>query len=686
MFKIVGPNISPLPFYESLAEQNHRKAYAFGRIYPLVTYRNMLMPFQVCLAGIIHIINKAIWYSTDTTYNNRPADSTFTLSQAPLIEKGAIWKKVSITYSDGNIVTTYQVSFIGLKKEIKTYNLLVNTLECLVPISGNPASNAYTYIALRLDSPMSIKAGDEFTISAEIEHIQGDATAFSIYPYSRPATSLAPIIQAKEGKNEYTFNLRSDYEATLDNFNILLYAGQAGSCVGNTVKYSNVMLVKGAEPKPYAPALSELPSDTIIREDIQYAITDNPIQPSNFIYKSREEAEAVGGRYLWIKKTSVFADKTEVKSYEVERQCYRIYLHEVSTSKKVEISKELTESGLEIKSYETFQVLRYPGLFPISAIKQEGQYYLELLFDSVEALSPLNTSTPPRLIKQSGSEQSGYYIAASGSIWSGVGTTFKVYSFPVVAGKKYRYLSDSYGLAGEYTGIGFSEAAFANGIATEPIYSVTQANTLQAVEGEYTPSADGYLYIAYKEGLGTPLELYEVTQEIVKEVSIYSEVFTSSNNIDNCILLEYGNSYNFELSGSIVDFSDNFKFRCYVCSQIGKPEYVFEEEVTERMGYSFMESQVSKKVYNFTFLAPEYLCDALRIVRLCDNKRIEGPNSKVYSLSTFEMNPEWEEQGDLASVECSFETDTVIANIGGYTPVLLGGDFNNDFNNDFNYE
>lgn len=362
----------------------------------------------------------------------------------------------------------------------------------------------------------------------------------------------------------------------------------------------------------------------------------------------------------------------------------QVLLHKLSDSSTLDILEELVENGLEIKSYETFQVLRYPGLFPVTAIKQEGPYYLEFLFNSVEPIPPFDTSVPPRLIKQSGSENSGYYIAASGSIWDGVGTTFKIYSFPVVAGKKYRYLSASYTLAGEYTGIGFSEAAFARGIVTEPIYSVTQANTLLAVEGEYTPSANGYLYIAYKEGLGKPIELYEVTQEIVKEVSIYSEVFTSSNNTDNCILLEYSNSYNFELSDSIVDFSDDFKFKCYVCSQIGKPEYVFEEEVTERMGYSFMESQVSKKVYNFTFLAPEYLCDALRIIRMCDNKCIKDHNSKIYSLSTFEMNPEWEEQGDLASVECSFETDTVIANIGGYAPVLLGGDFNNDFNNDFN--
>lgn len=167
--------------------------------------------------------------------------------------------------------------------------------------------------------------------------------------------------------------------------------------------------------------------------------------------------------------------------------------------------------------------------------------------------------------------------------------------------------------------------------------------------------------------------------------TIYSDIFTVCNKVDDYLLLEYYNSYNFELKNGIVDFSDNFKFKCYLNTQIGKPEYDFEEEATERMGYTFIESQVSKKIYKFTFLAPEYLCDALRIVRLCKNKKITS-KLQIYDLTTFNMEPEWEDQGDLAAVECEFETDTVIANIGGYEPKLVQGDFNNDYNNDYKTE
>ena len=158
------------------------------------------------------------------------------------------------------------------------------------------------------------------------------------------------------------------------------------------------------------------------------------------------------------------------------------------------------------------------------------------------------------------------------------------------------------------------------------------------------------------------------------DFTLYSEVFSVTNRINDYLRIDYGNSYNFTLKDGVVDFSDNFAFRCYLPTQVGKPEYVFEEEAEERLGYNFIESQVSKKIYKFTFFAPEYLCDALRLIRLCNYKKIYS-KGQTYDLSAFEMDVEWEEQGDLAAVECSFETDTVIANIGGmintgYNPEL----------------
>ena len=208
-----------------------------------------------------------------------------------------------------------------------------------------------------------------------------------------------------------------------------------------------------------------------------------------------------------------------------------------------------------------------------------------------------------------------------------------------------------------------------NGLVIKPFTGfvlLKYPGTLPIVEIKY----EGLYYLViYINGLGT----------------IYSDLFTVTNRISDYLLIEYSNSYNFELKNGIVDFSDNFAFKCYLNTQVGKPEYNFEEESTKRLGYIYVESQVSKKTYKFNVIVPEYICDALRIVRLCDNKIIRCKDDE-YEAITFEMEAEWQTQGDLASVTCEFETDNVVANIGGFVPDKLGGDYNNDYNEDFDIE
>ncbi len=208
-----------------------------------------------------------------------------------------------------------------------------------------------------------------------------------------------------------------------------------------------------------------------------------------------------------------------------------------------------------------------------------------------------------------------------------------------------------------------------NGLVIKPFTGfvlLKYPGTLPIVEIKY----EGLYYLViYINGLGT----------------IYSDLFTVTNRISDYLLIEYSNSYNFELKNGIVDFSDNFAFKCYLNTQVGKPEYNFEEESTKRLGYIYVESQVSKKTYKFNVIVPEYICDALRIVRLCDNKIIRCKDGE-YEAITFEMEAEWQTQGDLASVTCEFETDSVVANIGGFVPDKLGGDYNNDYNEDFDIE
>lgn len=181
----------------------------------------------------------------------------------------------------------------------------------------------------------------------------------------------------------------------------------------------------------------------------------------------------------------------------------------------------------------------------------------------------------------------------------------------------------------------------------KPIPSITQ-------EGEYYLRLDGNLGVEY-----------------------VSEVFSFSNNLDGYLELKYSNDETFSIKDGIVDLQ-GIEFIIRVKTEVGKPEYKFEEEATKRLGYAFIESQVSSKIYKFNAIMPEYLCDALRLVKLCNKRKVISGEDEFEPI-TFDMSVEWQEQGDLASVTCEFQTDNVIVRLGNPKYELSRGDFNNDF-------
>lgn len=177
---------------------------------------------------------------------------------------------------------------------------------------------------------------------------------------------------------------------------------------------------------------------------------------------------------------------------------------------------------------------------------------------------------------------------------------------------------------------------------------------------------------------------YYISLTTDRGITYYSEVFCFTRDYDKYIELEYWHpEYDFLLNNGVITFKDNFHFKALINSQLGKPEYSFEEEATNRLGYSFIESQISKKIYKFNTILPEYMCDALRLVRLCSHKKLTSLG-ETYEMLSFGMDVDWQEQGDLASVNCEFEVDNVISNFGGFMYEPKGGDFDEEeFNNDF---
>ena len=163
-----------------------------------------------------------------------------------------------------------------------------------------------------------------------------------------------------------------------------------------------------------------------------------------------------------------------------------------------------------------------------------------------------------------------------------------------------------------------------------------------------------------------------------------SDVFTwVSGSMDGYLCIEWSDAQNMEVDGGQIVYEGvQFKNRVYVCSELGKPEYKFEEEGEERDGYFFPEKQISEKTFRFIFLAPEYLCDVMRLIRMSDFVTVYSQGRK-YDCDTFLITPKWQTQGNLASVECEFECATVVKKIGRGVIPPAKGDFNDDFNNDY---
>lgn len=135
----------------------------------------------------------------------------------------------------------------------------------------------------------------------------------------------------------------------------------------------------------------------------------------------------------------------------------------------------------------------------------------------------------------------------------------------------------------------------------------------------------------------------------------------------NFVKLEYWNDEKLAYPNGFVTTGTNndFKFQMYIPTTFFKPKYEFEEEITKRAGYKFLELQTCNKVFGFNFLAPEYICDALRLVRLSDYIRFTH-DGEYYNALNFEYTPDWQDNGYLAAIECQFETDTIIQKLPSF--------------------
>ena len=182
-------------------------------------------------------------------------------------------------------------------------------------------------------------------------------------------------------------------------------------------------------------------------------------------------------------------------------------------------------------------------------------------------------------------------------------------------------------------------------------------------------SQRGAYYVFYfdanGDSLGLPAGQYYLKFYLSDGSIKYSDMFTCvpEATLSKYTRLEWENESNISYGSGIIPAG--LTQWVYLDTDIGMPEYPFEEEGESRGGYFFPIKQISYKLYKFNFISPEYLCDALRIVRMSDEVTITDPLGRDYDVSSFTLNdPEWLEQGHYANVNCEFTTDTVIKVVG----------------------
>ncbi|MDE6683158.1 MAG: hypothetical protein K2J87_07015, partial [Muribaculaceae bacterium] len=181
------------------------------------------------------------------------------------------------------------------------------------------SSDAFAYRQYAFDTPIEVKAGDKFTVSVEdIEVLAGNPSGFTALLYNTVGAEIySGLVTLTKDKKHAIFTVSK--ATTARGFN--LYAGVAGSCNGNSVRYTKVMLVKGETPMEWAPASSEMIAPTITGTSVTYAKTTTNAQPAD----SEFTATGIGslnigrGDYLWSKTVVTYSDGTETKSYGVSR-------------------------------------------------------------------------------------------------------------------------------------------------------------------------------------------------------------------------------------------------------------------------------------------------------------------------------------------------------------------------------
>jgi hypothetical protein len=167
-------------------------------------------------------------------------------------------------------------------------------------------------------------------------------------------------------------------------------------------------------------------------------------------------------------------------------------------------------------------------------------------------------------------------------------------------------------------------------------------------------------------GTSTPVGRY-YSRMTVGTKNYYSEVYTIVDDVTKYLKIEYWHRYDFLYDNGHIKYFNpvSYKSVIYFDADIGVAKYLFEDKVSERNGVKMKIHQVSIKAFLFECLAPEYLCDALRVIGMHHDVIITDKNGRVYRVDDFIMTPApLDPDKHLYKVDIEFRTNTIVVQNG----------------------
>ena len=190
-----------------------------------------------------------------------------------ITEKGKTIRKIFNSYGYGINCRIYSLALYEANKVLaeppvatedltgqSNVNLVDGGKEVTIAVSSTDTWNYKKLIVPRL------KPNTVYYLSFKVENLTGSPTVYSAVLSDKGITTTYSRLDSASGGVMITPNTFTEGEARL-----LLYAGKAGATVGNSVKYTEVMLVEGfTPPASYSPSPGDVAKDI---KDVSDAVT-----------------------------------------------------------------------------------------------------------------------------------------------------------------------------------------------------------------------------------------------------------------------------------------------------------------------------------------------------------------------------------------------------------------------------